>query len=509
MAVREIYGNPVRVAMDFVGDTTEKINRTAARRRRLMYEDGLEQTLLADLQRVIGDRTRRDRINTFARFSGSINLYRRVVDDIAGPVYATPPTRRTAPDGDESALKMLADECELDARMALACALAHATPGCALFYRYVQRLERVVVHVIPRDCITVIPDPDDPTRPLGAVYDRVVSVAGKPETHYVFWDKDEAFEINTNGSIVRQFGASSDDTSFRLRAGAGHPEVFPFVFVRASVPSVGFWDERHCAQLEAAQGAISATLAMALRLVKAQGHTQLLVDGDPANFPKGQVLDPENPIFAGEGNTIATAHNPTDPGNHLKIMEAVQLAAAANYGLNRDHLNATVRAETDLVALLERRQRAVRVMVRAETEGFSVLKAVSAGHKDAAKRLGDDAVLKADFAEISHKVDRAKLLEIWKSEWGMGLSNPLDAIRSDNPEIRTDDEAMKELERNTEAYAKVVELVRKLNIRTDGAPADPSQSSRQNGAMGPPVRDGKMTRDEADEAARTGKPATS
>jgi hypothetical protein len=76
-----------------------------------------------------------------------------------------------------------------------------------------------------------------------------------------------------------------------------------------------------------------------------------------------------------------------------------------------------------------------------------------------------------------------------------------DCLREDNAEIETDAQAAEELANNVEIRAAVVELMRSLNIRTDANLDEPGQTPKANGEMGPAVRDGHMTRDQAAEMA--------
>lgn len=508
MGIQEaMLANPVEVARDAI--EADSARRAEAQEARRVYEDDGEQVTRLDLERYINDRTRRDRIGAFAHLAQCNNLVRRIIDDKVSPVYAQAPRRTTEK---QEALAALVAETNLDAKHDKALRLSEAQGAACEFYRYVPRLRSAVVDVIPVDRMTAVPDPDDPLRPLAVAYAMPVSRREGHQTvvvnYWVVWDDEQVFTLDENFRVKPMRGRDGKFSLF-IRKEQGHPGILPFVITHSTERAGTFWNVTAGRSLVATHKAITFLLASMIRLVKVQGHQEKVLTGDPANFPKNQTLDPEQLIVAGAGCSIAAIANATDPSHFLKVAEHITLAVGANHGLNRELLNAQIKTEADSVALLEHRQRIVKRAAWLEAQGFDRLKVVSRSHDDPDKRLPEDAKLAVDFAEMSSRLDRTKLLENWKTEWGMGLSNPIEALRFLNPELKTDAEAEAKLKTNVGIYAMVVELARELGIRTDGEPANPSQSSQENGAMGPKVRDGKMTRDEADEATRTGAPATS
>jgi hypothetical protein len=506
MGVRSVIGNPVEVVWEAINDRNEVMRRHLARRRMRLYRDDAAEIMRAELQRVVSDRERRRRIEQFAWLGSAISLFKRITNEIAAPVYAVAPTRTIDGKEHQPAFDLVTKECRYNRKADFACRVAHAGNTAWTMHRYSKRLG-VIKDVITPDCATVIPDPDDPTRMLGFAYDKPVNVGGRIEMHRVFWDDEEAFELNEKGAIVAIADKNGAPAS-RLVVGNGHPGILPVVDIHVYERSGEYYDTTSGSDLEAGAEAVHFVGMNMLRLVHTQGHTQLGVNGDPGSFPRNQTSDQENPIFAGEGNTLTAITNPTSPENHIKVAEHIALSVAANWGVNRDRMNHKVSTDADMVGLLERRQDAIKVMADVELREFEVLKVVSQQHADPAKRIPDEARLKScDFAEISHKVERSKLLELWQSEIDMNLRNHLDCIRQDNPEIRSDEEAFAEIVNNARVRAKVIELMRSLNIHTDANAENPGQSPQANGAMGQKVRDGEMSKDEAADQAKAGTPA--
>jgi hypothetical protein len=109
---------------------------------------------------------------------------------------------------------------------------------------------------------------------------------------------------------------------------------------------------------------------------------------------------------------------------------------------------------------------------------------------------------------VSSKGDRETQLKVREQERHMGVRSVLDDVLEDNPELGSDREAARKFaDGKLEEEAWYVERRRSLNISGDAGPSNPGQTPEQNGAMGPKVRDGQMSRDEAGKKAVEGSTA--
>jgi hypothetical protein len=151
--------------------------------------------------------------------------------------------------------------------------------------------------------------------------------------------------------------------------------------------------------------------------------------------------------------------------------------------------------------LHEQRAEVVQMMYAAELEQFEVLRMVA---REAGQELPPEATLDVDFGEIEFRADPKGTIELWKLLRSMGLMNTLDMIKRINPEARSDDAAKAEFERNIEVESWRVQAMRALQMNADMEPDMPGQNAQANGALGPAVRDGQMTGDEAEAASRAG-----
>lgn len=507
MGVRAVLGRePLELALRVTKDTGDALRRRKAQIRMDLYADNIEPVLLEEIQQKFREEAVRARLRPFLRTAACQSLFKRIVNEIARPVYAVPPVRRVSPDRDQRVFDEIAKQSRLNYKMDELCRLAHAGGTAWLQVRYVPRLG-VVLDVVTSNIARVIPDPDDPLRELAIIYDKVVESETqtyiddlgrehrKETVVHVYWDDAETFAFDNEGREI--VGSRKPNTL----------GVIPFVPVH-TVPRWGgrYWNETAGDDLVSGQLGVSLLTALTLKLHKSQGEKQIVVQGDIAGFPKDQILDSEGAIVAPEGTSVTTLDLATDSGHYLKSIEEIRSAVAANHGISRERLNQNSTSTVTDVGLNERRADAVKVMAEAEHAAFEIIRLVSQENEDGSKRLSDSAEYTVDFGDVSMRADPKGTLELWKEMRSMGLRNVLDDIKALNPEIRTDEDAWDELRDNMLAEAKYILERRALNIPDDASMEKPGQNPQDNGAMGPRVRDGEMTRDEAAEQAEVGEP---
>lgn len=487
--------DPLALARSYVGEPGETQRRANAQRRIDLYLDNGAPTIRKEIHSIFRESAVRERLEPFIKMAGSQSLLKRIVDEQARPVYSTPPRRTLNPPSQQAAFDGLATECKLNEKMDLACRLVHACNTVWLFYRFTDRLG-VVLDVLTPNMTTVIPDPDDPTRELALIYDRRVRIDGKEHVAHVYWDDAETFTFLGDGTLLPDaFGKT------RREHDIGR---IPFTTIHRRERWGTFHDTTGGNDIEAGTIAAGLLTALSLKLLKSQGERQLVVMGDIHGFPKGQVLDGESAIVAPEGTSIDSLDMRSDARHYLEVIDAITNRVANNHGVNRDRLDAKPGDPAGDIGLLERRADAIRVFWRAEQDGFEVLKRVSREHP--AFRLAPDAKLEVDFGEIHHRTDRETQLRIRESEEKRGLRTVLDDIMEDQPEITSEEAARAEFHKNMDVYSWRIETVRALQTPRGSDPADPGSGAKANGSLGPAVRDGKITKDDAADLAVGTKP---
>lgn len=495
MGVRSVLGyDPVRYAREVLEDSDDKARRVLMANRRAIFEDDSETSIKNEIDRVFNDPTVKSRARQFAPLARSQSIARRIINELTRPVYMVPPVRNVDNDADQKRYQDIAAECALDERLALGLALGLAETASFVQTLYVPRLERMVCSILPADCVSVIADPDDPYLELALIYDKPVYKNGTWVTWHVYWDDEVRFQLDENGNKIPFKGGDAHQLG-----------RIPFVSIHTA-PRVGgaYWNPSHNESLFATQRAASLLTLLALRKLKARGFPAMVVNGDIRQFPKGQLLDEEVPIQAPEGTDVKDLQNEADADNYLRMLDALTMTAAANNGISRARMNQD--KDGDDTGLLEQRAEMIRIMRPVELAQFEVCKAVSQEYPEQDRRLSLDAKLAVDFGELPVRVDPKAALEVWDLKRKMGIANVLDQIKAENPEIRTDEEAEAELQRNLEIESKFIEARRALNMASDANTRQPGQDPAANGAMGPMVRDGQMTKDEAAQHAENGLP---
>jgi hypothetical protein len=500
MGISKAYGvDPYKMALDFVKRPEELLRRQEAKSRVDLFKDRTGEALRGELRRIF-DKESEHRLRKYEAFSwmaASLSIFKRIVNEIAAPLYSPPPLRivdAAAQDG----WRAFERDSELNKVMRKVAKGAMHSNTLVVHPRHVERLGRFVVHTFTPDRLSVIPDPDDMLRPCAIMYRTTVYKDGRPLDGWVFWDDAVSFRFATDtGELV---GNPIDSKS-------GHPGVIPMLAVHAvdRDEADGFFDRTTGNDLVRAQVGVTYCLAATLRVLHTQGHQQLGISGSPENFPQDQVLDPENPVFAGEGNQIVNLYNPTSVDGFLKVIDAIVTNTSANYGLSRDRINARAGDQAgaaDSPLLAERRRELLEVMFEAERDLFSLQKVLAPGTVYA---VPASAEIEVAYEDVTAKVDRQTMLTVRKEERSMGYRSVLDDVLEDNPELEGDRaRALEYVMGRMQEEATYIELRRSLGISGEATVEEPGQAQALNGAMGPKVRDGHMSKDEAAEQATTG-----
>lgn len=503
MGVQRVYGiNPVTMARDLtpglgstVAASDERIRREESRERRLVYQDQPEAVINKIIGDCFDDNTVKSRMRKFAPFAGSSAFFKRATNEVARTAYMVPPSRRIQPPEQQDIFAALADEVNLNDVMDRAAKMATACCSVFLVTRYVERLERIVIDVVPPDVMTVIPDPDDALRALAFIYDKPVWDAGKKVwlTWHVYWDDEITFQFDDAGG-VRPFSRGSDPIVRH-----GFPRI-PIVDVHAAPRFGTYWNYSTGKDAFQAQKADYLMRLLSIRKLKAQGFRKLVVSGDIQGFPKGQIFDEEAAILAPDGASVTDLASEADAQNYMALAESIKQDAASSRGISRARLNAEGADAADDIGLMEQRSEVIRFMRPAEDSLFEVLAMVST-HEHPHFKLAMSSTMAIDYGEIPHRMDRKAVLEIREMEKSAGLRNVLDDVMEDQPELTSEAEAEAEIQKNVDIQAKWLEKIRAMNLPKDGSLAKPGLSPEENGRLGPKVRDQEITKDEASAAS--------
>lgn len=481
-----------RVVRANVASPIDIQRRILARRRICLYRDDFEKVIEEQIGIIFRDEAVRLRFYRLARLAGASSFLKRISDEVARPLYATPPTRRvreagTKTDGrnrstgpEQAKFNALTKKVGLNRTMDL---VARLIVGCApafIIGRYIAD-EGPTLDVATGDCVSVVPDPRKPTRAIAIAYEQAPG-------RWAVVDDQRSFLVTSNGQI-------SDVADHSLGR-------IPVVEVHRRGRWGSYWDTQG-QDLEVAALQMMFIDAVILKKHKSQSHIQLAFAGDSDGIVKNQVLDEESILMInGQGN-LTPIDLQADPSGLLKTKEALETSVAAAYGLSRARLNQEKDGADQ--PLNERTAEIMSVMAEAEEDVFDLLQRLSqAGPPE--EKIADGLEFACDYRAMSHRMDPMDELAYWKELRANGLRSIVDDAFALNPELADEDDAWEEINRNMADEAVYIGQRRALNIADDANVAQPGQDPKSNGAMGPAVRDGKMSRDAAAGAAKDGPP---
>ena len=483
MGLAELGFDPIRVASNLIHSDEDKMRRERARERFALYNDNCEPILDRLIGSVFAEEAVRTRLYKLSPIACANSFLKRVSDELARPIYAVPPLRTVDPGSAQGAYNGLLKEIRANERLDLASRLVVGGNRVLIYVYYVEG-SGMCAEVLAPHQFSRIRDPRMPSSTAGIVYAReVYNSVGESVTHWVVWDDQQHFEMDSAGALVRD----------PVRHNFGR---MPFVEI-CRPGTNGPQAECHAgADLVATSKAGFMLSLLALKNHKSQSHIQLAFVGNTEGFSKDQTLDEESVLTTSGDGQLFPINLQGDPGALLRTKEMLETTTAANYGISRDRLNQRQGEGGEENGLKERTAELMQMMRRAEMDLFDVLKTLSREHPE--YQIADSATVKIDFGLLHHRVDRKTLLEIRQVERSMGLRSGVDDALEDNPELEGDREAaMEYIDDRMAEEAVIVEKRRALNIAKDVSSDAPGQSPADNGRMGPAVRDGKMTRDEA------------
>lgn len=489
---------------------------TVERRVRLYYDD--YRTILRDhIYGIHADAPEAaSALEPFLPFVGGSSFLKRVADERARPLYARDPLRRIvrpseleaspareAPlpgerprlppaSPDQAAWEGLAAEMDVNRVMDQAMRLLTPSARVFLYPRVIQGEEpTAALDVLTGDMVSVIPDPRQPGRALALIY--ALESRNGAATKYACWDNRRSFAFSP------EHGPALD---LRIHDFG----LLPFVEIAQRGRPGTYWDITVGADLEAQTlNSLSLDLVITYK-AWTQRHIQLAFKGDVDGFPRNQILNEKSILYIG-GNSdslLLPIDLQGDFRQLLDVQASNEARTAAAYGISRERLNQKGGVETD-DGLHERVDEMAQIAYRAEVDLFRVTKAISREHPQ--YHLSPDSRTIVDLGYLHARTNRKTQLELYDMEVKQGLRSGVDSVLEDNPEYGGDRAvALAHIEERTREQAAIYEIQKITNSPNRNDLSKPGQTAEDNGRMGPMVRDGTMTRDEAGEKAMGGGP---
>ncbi len=492
-SIRALYGartDAVRKVADSADDGTR---RARANARSLVYwEDGMGP-LAGYIRQVYTSLPNQDDLLKIAEHTQTKNLLRRVSEETAMPLYARPPRRTIEPESANRIYDVIVEDLGLDAILDEVSAMVTGLGKVHVHPRWSEDLG-LLVDVLEPGQMLMIPHPDSHLAPSGFAYSTKVVTPNGELSVWQVWDDTECWQQDSKGNLFRRPEM--------------HPYgVCPFIPIGARPALRDYWLRRHNRRLEDATLQLWTVATQMLSVLRDQGHLQMVLEGDGDALPVSQSLGTRTVLrvlnTSGTPSTLRTIDLQAQLSEYVSAMEKVETGVAAEFGYSLDRLNQKTTLEADDSMLRARTEQLQQVMRQAERKLFEVIKVLVNAHHPTL-RFPDDAELVAiDYGPIPIAPGvRKAILEIREMETRQGTASPLDFVMQDNAEIRTRDEAMEEFRQNIEDVAELARMRMQHNLRADANVGEQGQDPEVNGAMGPRVRDGNLSRDDAADRAR-------
>ena len=389
----------------------------------------------------------------------SNNVARRVLREIS-TVYKESPQRTITPKGAEKSYEAITGSEEgfdLDARFSKANYLLNGLNDLIFQASFLGEL--IDLHTLTPDMVTVFENPDNPTV-LDAlmIEDNYLNEKGEKQTQWIFWSPTRHFIV---------------DGQWRVKTIQDNPEMlnpyrdvnivlgtfYPFFAVHASARENCFWDVNSGTDL------FKGTLLVALQntfrnfmipmqfkqiAVKVNGiDTQ---GGAPAPIKSNQIKSPQH-VFTSNGDitVLDWQSNIEALGNTI---EKTIFGIAGNYGISAENFKLTAAATSGFARLIskerlnELRGEQKKIWRGAESDCFETVGAVVETYDTGFPNIPESAKFSVDFAEDRLIEDPQAAIALTKQRLEMGLTNLLDVIKDENPDITTDEEAEAYLKEN-------------------------------------------------------------
>lgn len=371
-----------------------------------------------------------------------INLVRKIID-MQAMVYRVAPIRSF--DGwDQDEGDQLYRDLNANVLLKKANRLTKLCKTTALQVAWSERRDRPVIHLITPNVLDAeYSDPEFPDR-------FVITHPGAKEqdTEYSDWTSTGYRRLDYRGHPI----PVPDN-----RNGENPYGELPFVPLFDYAPDDEFFLPGGDDLIEA-QSAINVEIANLWRAMEMASHGQAWMSPyTPSPGTKAPTLSPATVIGLPEDGSFGFAAPNTPIEGVLKAIDFLirQTAVANDIAANVFELDP--KAESGIAkayetrALIEARSDDLDLWRNYESRLFETIKLVANTHKPGS--IPESATLSIDFGEIALEVSQADRLESYRQRIELGIWSQVDALMADNPDIRSREDALKELQKRADEAA--------------------------------------------------------
>jgi hypothetical protein len=460
----------------YIKNASETARRAAAIKRDAYFHGKGDEHIEALIDKAFQDPTTRTLRKAMVPWGKHNNVLRRVSSELA-TVY-NEPARRSVADG--PAYELLVDAVNLDSAMREVDEklVYHEDVWCQYRVRVYGDKREPVIDVVSPANFWAVADPRDATKLVAIILDQTPDGAPVHAPHYLVWTDEESFALDKECRFI------TDSLE------PNHLGRLPGVLASVRPPTFKgrLLAECPAADLTAAHEAIWFINVLLVKETKS-ANTQTYHTGDTSTAALGQTADTESDVVLPEGVTTQAIDRGMDLGQFIATATHILESAAANHGLPPSVLHqrdAASGAEIHLrrIPIRELRKKRIPIMRRVERDLAAVMSGVNA--LVLPEFQFDAAGWVIDFGEVQQPLTELESLQVFEEARRIGLTDTLVEIRRRNPDLTSDEEALKVLERHIGVETERVKRMRELQAASGSMGTDsPDVPRAQDGTPVP------------------------
>lgn len=401
----------------------------------------------------------------------SNNLAKRICSEIS-LVYNDEPVRRVTPKSHDKRYQEIVTQMRLDAKMQrvnyylnglndlILMPAIYGTPT-QMTNEGVIFNNRMDMNILTPDRVTVFEDEDDPTTIKAlAIEDRFFDESGKEITLYYYWSPLEHYILNSE--FQKQYVLGNEQGLNPYWEYNQEGAFYPFIPIHNSERISSFWDESSGSDLFEATKSLAIKNTFIYFMFPMQ-FKQMAIQTDTIDANQPSVKNPQvkSPLHVIQTNGQTQVLDWQSQLEQLKnLVESQLYQVGSAYGISAENFKLTA-TETSGFArmiskerLLEIRKSQVKNYRNIEQAIFEA-SAIANNLYSLGNEITDSAKLTVDFIDPDFPSPPIEELAVVEKKMSLGLTNILEVIKSENPDIKTDEEAEEVLEKNLEVRNRI------------------------------------------------------
>jgi len=454
-------------------NNVHRLRREEIARRVRLYRDDARADFEAIIRQVFEDaRVQQQRIKLID-VATEQNVTRRIVDEVAS-LYDKPAVR-TLPDASVNAQFH-----ELEKRINLHEIMQESSRllqlcNDVLIWQFNGIDDRSRLRIVTPDVFDALPDPRDRAVMAGVLID-VCPMQITPNRdklpHWELWDDTYRYLLNASGDMVDERGNPSGPLEHGLKR-------IPAVLLHKREPTEHLLDSRPGRDITSAHLGCGLLNVMIMRLSKAQGERQPILQGNLANVAKNQSMDGESPIALPPEVQASMLDSKTDPDHYIRVKREKLASVAQTYGMSYEQMSYTETAETQSGKAYQVRREKLTELRSEQRRRWLINEA------QVVELLGFDPTgMKVDHQEQALPQDAAEEIDLLDKKVRYGLDSPISYLMRKDPDLDRAT-ALIEMRQNLEDWAVLIEMVRRMNMAKNADAKKPGQDPQQNGSGQP------------------------